>query len=44
MGDISRKLREKRIRSCVTPAYIYGIETTTIIEKQLDKLFVRITG
>ena len=28
-----RKLKEKGLNSCVTPAYVYDIETTAMIEK-----------
>ena len=35
MGDrnISRKLKGKVLSSCITPAYLYGLQTVVIIEK-----------
>ena len=40
MGDrhISRKIKEKVLNSCITPAYLYGLETVT--EKQQVRLKV----
>ena len=36
MGDrwISHKLKEKELNSCVTPAYMYGLEMTALTEKE----------
>ena len=38
MGDtqISRKLIGQVLSSCVTPAYMYGLETMALTEKQWD--------
>ena len=40
MGDISRKLKGKVLSSCVTPAYLYSLETMAMTEKQQKKLQV----
>ena len=40
MGDrrISRKLKGKVHTSCVAPAYVHGLETMAVIEKQQTKV------
>ena len=42
MGDrhISRNLQGKFLNSCITPEYLYGMETTAMSEKQQMKLQV----
>ena len=42
MGDryTSRKLKGKVLSSCVTPAYLCGLETMAMTEKQQEKLQV----
>ena len=42
MGDrhISRKLKENVLSSCKTPAYVYGLESMAMTEKQQEKLQV----
>ena len=42
MGDrhISRKLKGKVLNSRITPAYIYGLETMAMREKQQERLHV----
>ena len=42
MGDrhITRDLKGKVLNSCITPAYLYGMETTAMSEKQQMKLHV----
>ena len=37
---ISRKLQGKGLVPCVTPAYLYGLETVTLTEKQQQRLQV----
>ena len=42
MGDryISRKLKGRELSACMTPAYLYGLETMAMMEKQQEKLQV----
>ena len=42
MGDrhISQKLKGKVLNSCITPAYLYGLETMAMTEKQQQRLQV----
>ena len=42
MGDrhMSRKLKGKDLNSCITPAYLYGLETMAMTEKQQERLQV----
>ena len=46
MGDrhISRKLKGKVLNSCITPAYLDGLEIMAMTEKQQERQFARITG
>ena len=41
-GDrhISRKLKAKVLSSCITPTYLYGLETMVMTENQQEKLHV----
>ena len=42
MGDrnISREPKRKVVNSCITPTYLYGLETMTMTEKQQERLQV----
>ena len=42
MGDrhISQKLKGKILNACITPAYLYGLETLAMTEKQQERLQV----
>ena len=42
MGDrcISRQLKGKVLSSCITPAYLYGLQTLVMTEKQQGRLQV----
>ena len=47
MGDrhISRKLKGKVLNSCITPAYLYGLEAMAMTENyKRDCTFARISG
>ena len=39
-GNVSRKLKGKVLMSCVRPAYLYGLETVALTERQQQRLQV----